>query len=115
MEFFHTLYTPKDIATLIKALKQLQNNLGDYQDLHVQVESLKTFSEQMVKQDNPPPETLLAMGTLIEGLDKRQYQVREEFKSRFKQFTLPKYKHLFHDLFVAPISSKTQSNPESSN
>ncbi|MCG6971156.1 MAG: CHAD domain-containing protein, partial [Gammaproteobacteria bacterium] len=44
MEFFHSLYAEEKITKLIKALKQLQSNLGDYNDLHVQIESLERFS-----------------------------------------------------------------------
>ena len=99
MEFFHSLYPADEISKLIKALKQLQNNLGDYNDLHVQIESLERFSKMMTEHAQPPPETLLAMGSLIESLDQKQLAVRREFESRFRQFNAPEYHSLFKSLF----------------
>ncbi|WP_455206054.1 CHAD domain-containing protein [Kaarinaea lacus] len=111
LEFFHNLYDSEKISVLVKALKQLQNNLGDYQDLHVQIESLKHFSELMSKDSLPPPITLLAMGTLIENLDRRQLDVRQEFYQRFEAFSLPKFQQLFRQLFN-PIDETKRSNED---
>ena len=99
MEFFQDLYPVDKIAKLIKALKQLQSNLGDYNDLHVQMESLERFGNQMMEHEHPPAETLLAMGTLIESLERKQLAVRREFESRFNQFNASEYHSLFKALF----------------
>ena len=110
MEFFQNLYPADKIAKLIKALKQLQSNLGDYNDLHVQMESLERFGHQMMEHEHPPAETLLAMGTLIESLDQKQLAVRREFESRFNQFNAPEYHSLFKALFKpADIPENTNS------
>ena len=109
MEFFNNLYTRADISLLIKALKQLQNNLGDYNDLHVQIESLEHYGKQMMEQDQPPAETFLAMGTLIEGLDQKQQALRREFESQFQQFNAPQYHTVFKKLFTnTPADSSEQ-------
>jgi CHAD domain-containing protein len=116
MEFFNSLYPEDKISKLIKALKQLQTNLGDYNDLHVQIDSLEQFSKLMMKHEHPPPETLLAMGTLIESLDQRQKAVRHEFDNRFKQFSAPEYQDLFSALFKHPVSgSDAAENAEPAN
>ncbi len=102
MEFFQNLYPPKDIKALIKALKVLQDNLGDFQDLEVQALNLTHFSEQMVDEGTVPPQTLMAMGILVDGLGRRQHQAREEFAARFGQFAAEDIRSQFQTLFAAP-------------
>ena len=100
MEFFQSLFPSKQIKRLIGVLKSLQNNLGDFQDYEVQVATLKHFSEQMVEEDAVPAGTLLAMGMLIEGLERRQHQARLEFAERFTHFSLPDNQTRFRELFA---------------
>nr|MDJ0861140.1 CHAD domain-containing protein [Gammaproteobacteria bacterium] len=102
MEFFQNLYPPKEIKALIKALKVLQDNLGDFQDLEVQALNLTHFSEQMVDEGTVPPQTLMAMGMLVDGLSRRQHQAREEFAARFGQFAAEDIRSQFQTLFAAP-------------
>jgi CHAD domain-containing protein len=72
MEFFQSLYPAARIRELIQVLKTLQENLGNFQDYEVQVTTLKKFSHQMVAESGVSPDTLLAMGMLIDGLERRQ-------------------------------------------
>ena len=99
MEFFSSLYPQDSLSVSIKALKQLQNNLGDYNDLHVQIDSLERTSKIIMKNNPPPPETFLAMGALIESLDKKQQSVRHQFHTQFQQFNASRYHTLFQRLF----------------
>ena len=101
MEFFQSLYPAARIKVLIQALKLLQDNLGNFQDYEVQVMTLKKFSHQMVAEGNVSPDTLLAMGMLIDGLDRRQHQAREEFADRFANFSLPENQDRFRELFAS--------------
>lgn len=100
MEFFSQIYPPAELSQLTKALKHLQNNLGDYNDLHVQIASLENYGKQMMKHHPPPAETFLAMGALIESLDQKQHALRHEFHTQFKQFNAPQYHVLFQQLFT---------------
>jgi CHAD domain-containing protein len=102
MEFFQSLFPSGKIKRLIGVLKSLQNNLGDFQDYEVQVHTLKRFSEQMVEENMAPAGTLLAMGMLIEGLERRQQQARQEFSERFSTFSLPDNQARFRTLFARP-------------
>jgi len=102
MEFFSNLYPAQELSQLIKALKQLQGNLGDYNDLHVQIDSLKRYSKQMMEHNPPPAETFLAMGSLVESLDQKQRSLRQEFHAQFQQFNAPQYHTLFQQLFTYP-------------
>jgi CHAD domain-containing protein len=109
MEFFQSLFPPDKIKDLIRVLKILQDNLGDFQDYEVQVQTLKAFSRQMVDEHAAPPETLLAMGMLIEGLEQRQHRAREEFADRFQKFSAEENRALFRELFTG--CSAAQDTP----
>jgi CHAD domain-containing protein len=101
MEFFQSLYTSGNIKGLIGALKTLQDNLGDFQDYEVQVLTLKKFSHQMVAEGSVSPDTLLAMGVLIDGLERRQQLAHEEFSGRFAGFSQQKNQERFRKLFAS--------------
>jgi CHAD domain-containing protein len=108
LEFFQSLYPPQKIARLIKALKTLQDNLGDFQDIQVQSEALQKFAEQMAAEGEIPPRSLLAMGMLIEDLQHRQRQARDEFAGRFAEFSRKKNLQLFDEIFFGPVPSSKE-------
>ncbi len=99
LEFFQSLYPPQKIDSLIRALKTLQDNLGDFQDLQVQSEALQKFAEQMAAEGEVPTRSLLVMGMLIEDLQHRQRQARAEFAGRFAEFSRKKNLRLFDEIF----------------
>ena len=101
MEFFQSLYPSGDIKELIRTLKTLQDNLGNFQDYEVQVSTLKTFSHQMVAESTVSPDTLLAMGMLIDGLERRQRQAHEEFSGRYAGFSQQDNQNRFRKLFAS--------------
>ncbi len=101
MEFFQSLYPAAEISKLIRALKLLQDNLGNFQDYEVQVITLKKFSHQMVAEGGVSADTLLAMGMLIDGLERRQHQARWEFAGRFANFSLLENQEQFRKLFAS--------------
>lgn len=99
MEFFQSLYPADRIGRLIKALKGLQDHLGAFQDLHVQVETLRRFSQELAEEGEAPAATLLALGRLVEGFDRRQGEVREEFSERFSSFAVEENQQVCRTLF----------------
>jgi CHAD domain-containing protein len=100
MEFFQSLYRAQHIKALIKVLKVLQDNLGDFQDFEVQVAKLKEFSHQMMQETQDSAETFMAMGILVESLELRQHQTRAEFAARFQQFAMHENQQRFKALFA---------------
>ncbi len=99
MEFFQSLYPKDRIKRLIKILKGLQDNLGDHQDLEVQEQTLKAFSREMMESRSVPSETLLAMGLLVQDLDRRRRRARGEFADRFADFASADHQASFRALF----------------
>jgi CHAD domain-containing protein len=101
MEFFQSLYPKNRIKRLIKILKGLQENLGDHQDFEVQEQTLKAFSREMMGSRSVPSETLLAMGILVQDLDRRRLSARDEFADRFADFASTDHQASFRTLFAS--------------
>ncbi|MEJ2692491.1 MAG: CHAD domain-containing protein [Candidatus Thiodiazotropha sp.] len=85
MEFFQSLYPKPEIRQLIKEVKILLDNLGEFQDLQVQAESLEEFGKQMMRE-GAPASVLMAMGILVGKLFERQARARDEFAGLFAAF-----------------------------
>ncbi len=101
MEFFESLYPGKQVKTLIKVIKVLLDNLGNFQDLEVQSGKLQHFAEQMAAEGGVEADTLLAMGALIGSLSKHQLAARAEFARIFKDFDTREHRMMFKTLFRA--------------
>jgi CHAD domain-containing protein len=99
LEFFQSLYPPKDIRRLIRALKTLQDNLGEFQDLQVQSKFLCSIRDTVSREENAPVDTLMAMGILVGKLQERQRRARTEFTGCFRLFSRSGNERLFKRLF----------------
>ena len=71
LDLFAGLYDPDAIAGLLRYLKKLQDNLGDFNDCEVQQDTLQSFATEMAKAGATPVETFLAMGRLEDPLHHR--------------------------------------------
>ena len=107
MEFFHCLYKPKAIRALIKELKQLQENLGDYQDLDVQIASLEHYAEEMDQRGVYDAATAQAMEALLATLHTQMDEVRTHFHERFERFSRKETRRQFRELFRPEPASAT--------
>jgi CHAD domain-containing protein len=99
MEFFQQLYPEMEIKNLLRSLKALQEVLGDFQDNAVQEQTLKQFSIEL-KDQGVSAATFLAIGVLVQALDKRKHTARQAFTLRFEQFKQAKNQQIFRDLFA---------------
>lgn len=99
LEFFASLFPEKEMAILIKQLKKLQDNLGDFNDLSVQQEKLKAYSENLVPTNREYWKIVTAVGGLMAILFQRQQNVRRAFSQRFDDFSRQENIALFHQLF----------------
>ena len=100
MAFFQSLYPMNKIKVLIKSLKGLQEVLGDFQDYEVQEDALRKFSEEMRCLKSVSTATFLAMGVLVQKLDEKRCQARNDFAVQFIQFTASSNQAIFKSLFV---------------
>ena len=98
LEFFSSLFPQNEMDNIIKQLKKLQDNLGDYNDLFVQQESLKNY---LGKIDNNNSKNIvpLAVGGLITVLYQKQQELRNQFTQNFNEFSKTKNIKLYKKLF----------------
>jgi CHAD domain-containing protein len=99
LEFFESLFPPDEIKAVIRHLKQLQDNLGDYNDMHVQQERLKGYISKMDPSESEGRDSIAAAGGLISELYLKQKELRAEFHARFEEFSGDDMKALFEKLF----------------
>jgi CHAD domain-containing protein len=86
-EFFQNLYPENKMQKLIGNLKDLQDNLGEFQDLQVQQDSLRQFISDMENETGIVPETRKAIEMLVTRLAGRNQKVRSAFDAKFKKFS----------------------------
>jgi CHAD domain-containing protein len=100
MEFFISLFPRKKMTRLIKQLKKLQDNLGDFNDLSVQQEYLMHMAEELPLDDPRSRKALVATGYLVENLGYKQKKVKANFATTFTEFASPANQALFRRLFA---------------
>jgi len=99
LEFFQSLYPKSDTRELIKQLKVLLDNLGDFQDLAVQAQHLEETAVQMHREGAASVDTLLSMGALVSTMLSGQARARTEFARIFQGFDEPANEARFKSLF----------------
>jgi len=95
MEFFQSLYPEKDIRELIQAMKGLQDNLGEFNDLHVHAAILKKFIRQ-----GDDKRANKACKQLIKALKRAQVKTRKRFAQRYAAFASTESQTRFMELFA---------------
>jgi len=101
MEFFASLFPRKKVHALIGQLKNLQDNLGDFNDLCVQQEYLLNISAELPAGQRQVKKTLVAIGSLIETLDHEKQSAKDAFAGTFTNFAAPENRALFRELFAS--------------
>jgi len=110
MELFRSLHPPEKIGPLVKVLKALQDHLGEYQDIHVQIAQLRELSGELGRI-GAPIETLLALGALLDRLYGRERALREGFEECFGEFAGEAHQRKFRHLFKPPGPAAESVSP----
>jgi CHAD domain-containing protein len=100
IEFFASLFPRKKVALLIKQLKTLQDNLGEFNDLSVQQTYLLNIADELPSNDNLTRRALVATGFLIDSLAHQQQIVKAAFAKTFTGFASSTNQELYHHLFA---------------
>jgi CHAD domain-containing protein len=108
MEFFASLFPPDKIAQLIRQLKQLQSNLGDFNDFCVQEEYLLKVGREMPLRTKASRDALIAIGCLVGALHQRRVEVKSEFADTFNKFASSQNETMFKELFAPQKSQKKE-------
>ena len=99
LEFFSSLFPENKMKILITNFKQLQDNLGDFNDLVVQQLRLKEAAGQMILEGKNLNKTILSLGILIGKLNESQQRIRKEFAETFRIYSASDVQNIFVDLF----------------
>ena len=86
MEFFRSLFPDDDVKKMIRALKNLLDILGDYQDLEVQADELRGFAAAFAPDDPARLRTVMAIGALVADLLRHQQVAHQRFAGAFSDF-----------------------------
>jgi len=95
---FRGAFDRKTVKKQIRHLKDLQDNLGRHQDRAVQVETLRRIAHEL---DGTPPATFMALGYLVEQLDRDRHALRDEFAAHFEAYDAPQRRRTFERMLDA--------------
>jgi len=107
LEFFSSLFPAEDIAYLVRQLKMLQDNLGDFNDLAVQQMEMQEYLEEVNWNQKTAQTITAALGGLIASLHNKQQIVRDEFFKTFATFSSPENVMRFEKLF-RPLNTQQE-------
>jgi CHAD domain-containing protein len=99
IEFFRSLYPAKELKGLVKALKALLDNLGQFQDLEVQADKLREFAADFSPDDPERLPTVMAIGALVADLLRHQQAAHARFAACFAAFDAPENRARYTRLF----------------
>ena len=85
LECFGSMLPALPRKRFVQRLKALQDNLGAHQDAEVHVAQLRELSRAL-HQQGAGPDTMLAVGQLVERLDQQRVAARVEFAERFRAY-----------------------------
>ncbi len=100
MEFFAPLFSEDEIISLIKALKLLQDNLGNFNDYSVQQKFLRhILQEKMSDFGNEKLKVAESVGALTAILHRLQQKERRQVMKNFARFDSSETRSAFTRLF----------------
>lgn len=99
LEFYSSVFNRGEIKQLIAELKKLQENLGDFNDLCVQRDTLNHYRERVLQRKADNTEAATAVGFLMGVLYSKQLVVRREFHEAFETFASGENQQLCAHLF----------------
>ena len=98
LELFGGLFEPKVVKPMVKALKELQDVLGRFQDGAVESDMLRDLRDELAGEPGGPA-ALIALGPALDALVAGQQDARDDFAGRFAAFAAPKQQALVSDAF----------------
>jgi CHAD domain-containing protein len=86
MEFFRPALDEARITGAIKKLKRLQDHLGAFQDCSTQIATFRRYGEEMQASGEHSAATVMALGVLVQGLEREKRARMRGFRRRFDSF-----------------------------
>jgi CHAD domain-containing protein len=101
IECFGGLLPAGSRRPFVQRLKALQDNLGEHQDTEVHAGYLRSLSRELERVPGVTPDTLLAMGRMVELFEQRRQAAREDFAERFTSYDSKQTAKAFGELIDA--------------
>jgi CHAD domain-containing protein len=86
-ELFGSVLPRETVDTVVKELKGLQDCLGDFQDTQVHQVLLTELGAELATHGRESAQALLALGSLVDRLERRRAEARVDFAERFARFS----------------------------
>jgi CHAD domain-containing protein len=99
LELFGSLFPSDVVKPLVRALKDLQDVLGRFQDRSVQTEMLRANADELAALSGGPG-AVLAAGLVISALEADQRDARAHFAERFAAFSSSDQRKLVRGTFA---------------
>ena len=112
LEFFRAFYNREEVELFLKHMKKLQDNLGDFNDLSVQMHMLEKVLSGLKARNKQTVMLAAALGSLISSLKKAHKEIRSEFKQTYDSFRVPENKETGQDYDFVPKAAKRRSREE---
>jgi CHAD domain-containing protein len=97
--FGSSLFPSEVVKPLVRALKDLQDVLGRFQDRSVQTEMLRANADELAAVSGGPG-AVLAAGLVISALEADQRDARDHFAERFAAFSSSEQRKLVRRTFA---------------
>lgn len=104
LELFGSLFPDAVVKPMVKALKELQDVLGRFQDRAVQCELLSELAPELAGLEGGPA-ALMASGLVVQALAADQRAARAAFAERFAHFSAREQRKLVRGTFPALAAS----------
>ncbi len=101
LELFASIFPKKTTAQIIKKLKVLQDELGDFVDFSVQRRSLDEKLALIPAKNDSTKLLVAATGGLMATTFQKQEKARKKFHRRFNSFDNEESSQLFHHLLTS--------------
>jgi CHAD domain-containing protein len=98
LELFGALFPNDVVKPTVRALKDLQDVLGRFQDRSVQTTALRADAGELATRPGGP-DAVLAAGRVISALEADQRDARAHFAERFAAFSATQERKLVRDTF----------------
>jgi CHAD domain-containing protein len=99
LEFFIELYPRAEMTRLVRALKKLQNNLGDFNDLTVQRQEMLDWQRAIDPASASSGKMRSVVQLMLERTARCSTRTRRQFEQRFDAFAAPEMDARFVRLF----------------
>ncbi|SFI01839.1 CHAD domain-containing protein [Nocardioides psychrotolerans] len=100
LELFSSLYKTKVHRELVRELKRLQDNLGEFQDSEAQRFTVAEHAAELAR-NRTAAATLMGLGRLEQQLETRQDAARREFADRWERFDRRDNERLYAEMVAA--------------